>query len=68
MKEDINCNDPKAFLEYSNDMGSIYESIDECNPNKNGKTLVASGDMIVDMLSDKNLYRQSRNYLSEVRK
>lgn len=68
MKEDINCNDPKAFLEYSNDMGSIYESIDECNPNKKRKTLVASGDMIVDMLSDKNLYRQSRNYLSEVRK
>ena len=68
MKEDINCNDPKAFLEYSNDMGSIYESIDECNPNKKRKTLVAFGDMIVDMLSDKNLYRQSRNYLSEVRK
>ena len=68
MKEDINCNDPKAFLEYSNDMGSIYESIDECNPNKKRKTLVASCDMIVDMLSDKNLYRQSRNYLSEVRK
>ena len=68
MKEDINCNDPKAFLEYSNDMGSIYESIDECNPNKKRKTLVASSDMIVDMLSDKNLYRQSRNYLSEVRK
>ena len=57
MKEDINCNDPKAFPEYSNHMGNIYKSIDECNPNKKRKTLVASGDMIVDMLSDKNLYR-----------
>ena len=30
-------NDSKAFAEYSNDIGGIYENIDEYNPNKNAK-------------------------------
>ena len=27
-------NDPKAFIEYSNDMPHVYKSIDEYNPEK----------------------------------
>ena len=28
------CNDPNAFIEYSNSMDDVYEKIDEYNPNK----------------------------------
>ena len=48
-------NDPKAFIEYSNDMDDIYENIEEYNPNKKQKILIAFGDMIADMLSNKKL-------------
>ena len=48
-------NDRKAFIEYSNDMDDIYENIEEYNPNKKRKILIAFGDMIADMLSNKKL-------------
>ena len=33
----------------------FLKKIEEHNPNKNRKTLIAFGDMIVDMLCNKNL-------------
>ena len=48
-------NDSKAFTEYLNDLDDIYKSIEECNPNKKRKILIVFDDMIVDMLSNKNL-------------
>ena len=48
-------NDSKAFTEYLNDLDDIYKSIEECNPNKKRKILNVFDDMIVDMLSNKNL-------------
>ena len=30
-------NDPKAFIEYSNDMHDLYKNIDEYNANKEKK-------------------------------
>ena len=33
-------NDPKAFIEYSNNMNDIYKNIDEYNPNKKCKILI----------------------------
>ena len=48
-------NDSKAFIEYSNDMDDIYKSIQEYNPNKKRKILIAFDDMTVDMLSNKKL-------------
>ena len=30
-------NDPKAFIEYSNDMCDVYKNIDEYNPDKENK-------------------------------
>ena len=53
-------NDSKAFIESSNDMVGVYENIEEYNPNKKQKTLIAFDDMIADMLSNKKL-----NYLLE---
>ena len=33
-------NDPKAFIEYSNDMQDVYKNIDEYNTDKEHKTLI----------------------------
>ena len=47
-------NHSKVFIEYSNDIDDIYENIEEYNPNRKQKTLIAFDDMIADMLSNKN--------------
>ena len=46
-------NDPKAFIEYSNDMDDIYKNIEEYSLNKKPKILMIFDDMISDMLSNK---------------
>ena len=46
---------PKAFIEYSNDMQSVYKNIDEYNTNKECKILIVFDDMIVDMINYKKL-------------
>ena len=48
-------NDPKAFIEYSNDMHSVYRSIDKYNPDKENKILIVFDDMIADMINKKKL-------------
>ena len=48
-------NDSKAFIEYSNDMDDIHKNIKEYNPKKKLKILIASDDLIADMLSNKIL-------------
>ena len=47
-------NDPKAFIEYSNDMHSVYKNIDNYNPDKENKILIVF-DMIADMINNKKL-------------
>ena len=47
------CNDSKAFIEYSNNLGDIYENIEEYNLNREHKILIVFDDMIADMLSNK---------------
>ena len=37
-------NDPKAFIEYSNDMQDVYKNIDEYNIDKERKTLIVFDD------------------------
>ena len=39
-------NDPKAFIEYSNDMQDVYKNIDEYNTDKERKILIVFDDMI----------------------
>ena len=41
-------NDPKAFIEYSNDMQDVYKNIDEYNTDKERKILIVFDDMIAD--------------------
>ena len=48
-------NDPKAFIEYSNDMHDFYKNIDDYNPDKENKILLVFDDMIADMDHNKNL-------------
>ena len=48
-------NDPKAFIEYSNDMHDVYKNIDDYNPDKEKKILKVFDDMIVDMIHNKIL-------------
>ena len=48
-------NDPKAFIEYFNDMHDVYKSIDYYNPDKENKILIVFDDMIADMINNKKL-------------
>ena len=45
-------NDPKAFIEYSNDMQDVYKNIDEYNTDKERKILIVFDDMIADMIKN----------------
>ena len=48
-------NDPKAFIEHSNDMRDVYKNIDGYNPDKENKILIVFGDMIADVIHNKKL-------------
>ena len=48
-------NDPKAFIEYSNDMPDVYKNINYCNLDKENKILIVFDDMIADMIHNKKL-------------
>ena len=47
--------DPKAFIEYSNDIQDVYKNIEDYNPRKNRKVLIVFDDMIADMINKKKL-------------
>ena len=48
-------NDPKAFMEYSNDMQDVYKNTKDYNPIKKRKLLIIFDDMIADMISNNKL-------------
>ena len=48
-------NDPKAFIEDSNDMQDIYKNIQEYNIGKKCKILIVFVDTIADKINDKKL-------------
>ena len=48
-------NDPKAFIEYSNDMQDVYKNIEDYNPIKKRKVLTIFDDMIADMINNNKL-------------
>ena len=48
-------NDPKAFIEYSNDMHDVYKNINDYNPDKENKILIVFDDMIADMINNKKI-------------
>ena len=47
-------NDPKAFIEYSNDMRNVYKNINYYNPDTENKILIVFDDMIADMIQNKS--------------
>ena len=48
-------NDPKAFMEYSNDMQDVYKNIEDYNPIKKRKILIVFDDMIADIINNNKL-------------
>ena len=47
-------NEPKAFIEYLNDMQDVYKNIEEYNPGKKRKVLIVFDDMIANMYGNNN--------------
>ena len=47
--------DPKAFIEYPNDIQDVYKNIDEYNIGKERKILIVFDDMIAYMINNKKL-------------
>ena len=45
-----NLNDPKAFIEYSNDMDDVFDNINNYNRNRDTKVLIIFGTMITDIM------------------
>ena len=48
-------NDPKAFIENSNDMCDVYKNINEYNVDKDCKILIVFDNMISDIIKNKKL-------------
>ena len=48
-------NDPKVFIEYSNDMQDVHKNVEEYNTDKERKILIVFYDMIADMINNKKL-------------
>ena len=47
--------DPKAFMEYSNDIEDVYKNIENYYPLKKHKILIVFDDMISDMIINEKL-------------
>ena len=48
-------NDPKADIQYSDDMRNVYKNIDDYDPDKEKKILIVFDDLIADMIHNKKL-------------
>ena len=47
--------DPKAFIEYSNNMQDVHKNIEDYNPSRKCNALIIFDDMIADKISNKKL-------------
>ena len=47
------CNNPNAFIEYSNTTYDVYKNINDCNPNRKRKIVIVFDDMIADIIANK---------------
>ena len=48
-------NDPRAYIEYSNDIRDVYKNINYYDPDKENKILIVFDYMIAHMINNKNL-------------
>ena len=61
-------NDPKAFIEYSDDMDDVLDDINNYNKNRDKKVLIVFDDMIADIKYNKNLKRIIKELFYRARK
>ena len=59
-------NDPKAFIQYSNDTHDVYKNINKYNTDKDRKMLIVFDNMITDMINNNKLNSIVTNLLLEV--
>ena len=59
-------NDPKAFIQYSNDAYDVYKNINKYNTDKDRKMLIVFDNMITDMINNNKLNSIVTNLLLEV--
>ena len=48
-------NDPRAYIQYPNDMHDVHQNINYYNPDKENKILIVFDDIIADMINNKKL-------------
>ena len=48
-------NNPRAYIEYSNDMHDVYKNISDYNPDPENEILIVFDDIFVDMIHNKKL-------------
>ena len=63
-----NLNDPKAFIEYSDDMSDALSDIKNYNKNKDKKVLIVFDDMISDIEYNNNFKKIIKKLFSRGRK
>ena len=63
-----NLNDPKAFIEYSNDMDEVLDDINNYNKNGDKKVLIVLDDKIADIEYNKNFKRIIKELFYRARK
>ena len=63
-----NLNDPKDFIEYSNDMDDVLNDINNYNKKRNKKVLIVFDDIIADIEYNKNFKRIIKELFYRARK
>ena len=63
-----NLNNPKAFIEYSDDMDDVLDDINNYNKNRDKKVLIIFDDMIADIECNKNFKRIIKELFYRARK
>ena len=63
-----NLDDPKAFIEYSDDMDNVLDNINSYNKNRDKKVLIVFDDMIADIEYNKNFKKIIKELFYRARK
>ena len=63
-----NLNDPKAFIEYSDDVNNVLDNINNYNKNRDKKVLIVFDDTITDIDYNKNFKRIIKELFYRARK
>ena len=63
-----NLDDPKAFIEYSDDMDDVLDEINNYNKNRDKKVLIVFDDVIADIEYNKNFNRIIKELFYRARK